>query len=155
MTTTNSSTQISIEASRDADRPARRRRDRPLAPNRTPAELLGARRERRLIQKRHVAPAHHVQVDRVERRHHEDAAQQPVDVELGVQECRSSRRRPCPPAAPATVASAASCTPRPCSAAATDAPSVTEPSAVISGMLKIRKLTYTPNASSDEDQARS
>ena len=34
------------------------------------------------------------------------------------------------------------------SAAATDAPSVTDPSAVISGILKIRKLTYMPNASS-------
>ena len=33
-------------------------------------------------------------------------------------------------------------------AAATEAPSVTEPSAVMSGMLKMRKLTYTPSASS-------
>src|SRR6266699_1920456 len=33
-------------------------------------------------------------------------------------------------------------------AAATEAPSVTDPSAVISGILKMRKLTYTPSASS-------
>src|SRR5258708_40124466 len=32
------------------------------------------------------------------------------------------------------------------SAAATEAPRVTDPSAVMSGMLKIRKLTYTPSA---------
>src|SRR5437764_482580 len=55
-----------------------------------------------------------------------------------------------PAMAPATAAAAvamkALC-PATIRAAATEAPRVTEPSAVMSGILKIRKLTYTPSAS--------
>src|SRR6185503_7439848 len=51
----------------------------------TSSEQFDLAGERRLVQQRHIALAHDVKIHRIKRCHHEDAAKQAVDLELGVQ----------------------------------------------------------------------
>ena len=132
---------------------ARRRPSQPSDIQVGPAPASGRTEPFRVVasvrrrQQRHIALPHDMQVDRVERRHHENPGQQAIDLESGMQDSGASPGG-CPGQKSCGVASRGS-TPRISNVAATAAPSVIEPSAVMSGNAKTRKLMKTPSASNE------